>query len=162
MRIAIYPGSFDPIHYGHLDVIERAAVLYDKLIVAVATNPKKQPLFTAAERVKILTEVLKGYDNVTVKSFEGLTVNFALEHQAQVVVRGLRAITDFENEFVFALTNKKLAPQVETVYLMTRSEYSFISSSIIKEVTYYGGNVSEMVPIFVAQKLQQKDQQKTI
>lgn len=162
MRIAVYPGSFDPIHYGHLDIIARSAALYDKLIVAVATNPKKKPFFTIAERVEILREVLKTYDNVMVESFEGLTVNFALKQGAQVIVRGLRAITDFENEFVFALTNKKLAPQVETVYLMTRSEYSFISSSTVKEVTYYGGNVSEMVPAFVAEKLQQKYQQGTI
>lgn len=162
MRIAVYPGSFDPIHHGHLDIIERSASLYDKLIVAVATNPKKKPLFTTAERVEILREVLKNHDNVMVESFEGLTVNFAIKQGAQVVVRGLRAITDFENEFVFALTNKKLAPQVETVYLMTRSEYSFISSSIVKEVIYYGGNVSEMVPAFVAKKLQQKCQLGTI
>ncbi|MEG6615267.1 pantetheine-phosphate adenylyltransferase [Peptococcaceae bacterium 1198_IL3148] len=153
MRIAIYPGSFDPIHYGHLDIIERSAKLYDKLIVAVTTNPQKKPLFTSEERVDILEQVLQDYSNVFVESFEGLTVNYALKQGAQVLVRGLRAITDFEGEFVFALTNKKLVPNVETVYLMTRSEYSFISSSSVKEVAYYGGNVSDMVPSLVAEKL---------
>ncbi|WP_031515275.1 pantetheine-phosphate adenylyltransferase [Desulfofalx alkaliphila] len=156
MRIAVYPGSFDPIHYGHLDIIERASVLYDKLVVAVATNPKKKPLFDTQERIELLKMVLKDFDNVYIESFEGLTVNYALKQGAQVVVRGLRAITDFENEFVFALTNKKLEPRVETIYLMTRSEYSFISSSGVKEVAYYGGNISDMVPSIVADKLHQK------
>ncbi|MTI79829.1 MAG: pantetheine-phosphate adenylyltransferase [Firmicutes bacterium] len=156
MRIAVYPGSFDPVHYGHIDIIERASTLVDKLVVAVATNPNKKPLFTDEERVDILKEVLKDYSNVYVESFEGLTVNFALKQGAQIVVRGLRAITDFENEFVFALTNKKLAPATETVYLMTRSEYSFISSTGAKEVAYYGGNVSDMVPSVVAERLLEK------
>jgi pantetheine-phosphate adenylyltransferase len=156
MRIAVYPGSFDPIHYGHLDIIERSSALYDKLIVAVATNPQKKPLFTTEERVRILEEVLKDYPNVFVESFEGLTVNFALKQGAQVVVRGLRAITDFEGEFVFALTNKKLVSKVETVYLMTRSEYSFISSSTVKEVAYYSGNVGDMVPSIVSEELSKK------
>ncbi|MBO8136605.1 MAG: pantetheine-phosphate adenylyltransferase [Desulfotomaculum sp.] len=156
MRIAVYPGSFDPVHYGHIDIIERASSLFDKLVVAVATNPNKKPLFTAEERVEMLQEVLKDYDNIYVEFFEGLTVNFAMKQGAQVVIRGLRAITDFENEFVFALTNKKLAPTTETVYLMTRSEYSFISSTGVKEVAYYGGNVSDMVPAVVAEKLFEK------
>ncbi|MBM7856196.1 pantetheine-phosphate adenylyltransferase [Desulfohalotomaculum tongense] len=156
MRIAVYPGSFDPVHYGHIDIIERASALVDKLVVAVAVNPNKKPLFSLEERVEILEEVLKDYSNVYVESFEGLTVNFALKHGAQVVIRGLRAITDFENEFVFALTNKKLAPTTETVYLMTRSEYSFISSTGVKEVAYYGGNVTDMVPSMVAERLLKK------
>ncbi len=156
MRIALYPGSFDPIHYGHLDIIERASHLFDKLIVCVANNPNKEPLFTTEERVEILQSVLKKYDNVFIESFEGLTVNFALKQGAQVIIRGLRAITDFENEFVFALTNKKLEPKVETLYLMTRSEYSFISSSTVKEVAFYGGNVNDMVPSIIADKLREK------
>lgn len=156
MRVAVYPGSFDPVHYGHLDIIERSALLYDKLIVAVATNPQKKSLFSSEERVKILEQVVSKLDNVIVKSFEGLTVNFAIKQEARVIVRGLRAITDFENEFVFALTNKKLAPKVETVYLMTKSEFSFISSSSVKEVAYYGGNISCMVPPYVAKKLYKK------
>lgn len=156
MRIAIYPGSFDPIHYGHLDIIERASNLFDKLVVAVATNPKKKPLFTSEERVAILNDVLEEYNNVYVEAFEGLTVTYALKQGAQVVLRGLRAITDFENEFVFALTNKKLEPGIETVYLMTRSEYSFISSSGVKEVAFYGGNVIDMVPSMVAERIYKK------
>ncbi len=156
MRVALYPGSFDPIHYGHLDIIERAANLFDKLIVAVASNPNKKPLFTTEERVEMLEAVLKDYPNVYVESFDGLTVNFALKQGAQVIIRGLRAITDFENEFIFALTNKKLEPKIETVYFMTRSEYSFISSSSVKEVVFYGGNVTCMVPPLVADKLKEK------
>ncbi|MCD5407556.1 MAG: pantetheine-phosphate adenylyltransferase [Desulfotomaculum sp.] len=156
MRIAVYPGSFDPVHYGHLDIIERASTLFDKLVVAVVTNPKKKALFTREERVKMLNEAVSAYANVQVASFTGLTVNFTLKQQAQVVVRGLRAITDFDGEFVFALTNKKLAPELETVYLMTRAEYSFISSSTVKEVASYGGCVKEMVPSMVVEKLHKK------
>ena len=156
MRIAVYPGSFDPVHYGHLDIIERASTLFDKLVVAVVTNPKKKALFTREERVKMLNEAVSAYANVQAASFTGLTVNFTLKQQAQVVVRGLRAITDFDGEFVFALTNKKLAPELETVYLMTRAEYSFISSSTVKEVASYGGCVKEMVPSMVVEKLHKK------
>jgi len=156
MRIALYPGSFDPVHYGHLDIIERVSVLFDKVIVAVVVNPRKKPLFTTEERIDMLRSATSKYSNTYIESFDGLTVNFASKKRAQVIIRGLRAITDFENEFVFALTNKKLAPELETLYLMTRSEYSFISSSIVKEVAYYGGRVREMVPTLVAEKLSKK------
>ncbi|SHK88595.1 pantetheine-phosphate adenylyltransferase [Desulforamulus aeronauticus] len=157
MRIGIYPGSFDPITNGHLDLIERSAVLFDTLIVAVARNSQKiKPLFSVDERVEILEKVLGKYPNIIVDTFDGLTVNYALKQGAHAIVRGLRAITDFESEFVFALTNKKLAPQLETVYLMTRAEYSFISSTTVKEVASYDGCLRAMVPDLVAEKLKQK------
>ena len=157
MRIGIYPGSFDPVTNGHMDIIERSAVLFDRLIVAVARNSQKiKPLFTVEERIQILETSLEKYPNIIVDSFDGLTVNFALKQGASAIVRGLRAITDFENEFMFALTNKKLAPELETVYLMTKAEYSFISSTTVKEVSFYNGCLSAMVPDLVAEKLKQK------
>lgn len=156
MRIAVYPGSFDPVTNGHLDVIERAACLFDKLVVAVSLNNNKQPLFTVAERLEMLREVLQPYYNVLVDSFDGLTVNYAKRLGAQAIIRGLRAISDFENEFMMALTNKKLAPSLETIFLITRAEFSFISSSAVKEVAYFGGCVRDMVPPVVEERLRQK------
>lgn len=156
MRIAVYPGSFDPITNGHLDVIERAACLFDRLVVAVARNAKKHPLFTIEERLEMLREVLQPFYNVVVDSFNGLTVNYAKSIGAQVIVRGLRAISDFENEFMMALTNKKLVPSIETVFLMTRAEYSFISSSAVKEVAFFGGCVRDLVPPAVERRLYEK------
>ncbi|MFZ5591933.1 MAG: pantetheine-phosphate adenylyltransferase [Bacillota bacterium] len=159
MRIAVYPGSFDPITNGHLDVIERAAALFDEVIVAVSCNAHKRPLFTVEERVEILKAVLQPYYNVLVDSFYGLTVNFAREKGAQAIVRGLRAISDFENEFMMALTNKKLAPGIETIFLMTRAEFSFISSTAVKEVMLFGGCVRDMVPPLVEERLKDKYRQ---
>lgn len=157
MRIGIYPGSFDPVTNGHLDIIERSAGLFDRLIVAVARNSQKiTTLFSVEERIHILESVLKQHPNIIVDSFDGLTVNYALKQGATAIVRGLRAITDFEHEFVFALTNKKLAPELETVYLMTRAEYSFISSTTVKEVASYNGCLKVMVPDLVAEKLKEK------
>jgi len=157
MKIGIYPGSFDPITNGHLDIIERSAVLFDRLIVAVARNSQKiKPLFTVEERLNMLNSILAKYPNIVVDSFDVLTVNYALQQGANVIVRGLRAITDFESEFVFALTNKKLAPGVETLYMMTSAEYSFISSSTVKEVASYNGCLSALVPELVAQRLKEK------
>lgn len=157
MKIGVYPGSFDPITNGHVDIIERAAGLFDKLIVAVAKNSQKiKPLFTVEERMDMLERVLVKYPNVIVDSFDGLTVNYATKQGANVIIRGIRAITDFESEFVFALTNKKLAPHIETVYLMTKSEYSFISSSIVKEVASYHGCLNALVPELVMNQLKVK------
>ncbi|MBE3586421.1 MULTISPECIES: pantetheine-phosphate adenylyltransferase [Desulfofundulus] len=156
MRIAVYPGSFDPITNGHLDVIERAACLFDQLVVAVSRNTSKKPLFTVSERLEMLREVLQPYYNVVVDSFDGLTVNYAKNLGAQAIIRGLRAISDFENEFMMALTNKKLVPSIDTLFLMTRAEYSFISSSAVKEVAYFGGCVRDLVPPVVEQKLREK------
>lgn len=151
--IAIYPGSFDPVTNGHLDVIERAAALFDELVVSVSRNSSKKPLFSISERVSMLREVLQHYPNVKVDAFEGLTVRYAEFRGAQAIIRGLRAISDFENEFVIALTNKQLAPSVDTIFLMTRAEYSFISSSGVKEVAYYGGSIRGLVPLHVEEKL---------
>ncbi len=156
MRLAIYPGSFDPVTNGHLDIVERAASLFDNLIVAVSKNPGKNPLFTVEERMQMLSEVTGPFNNVITDSFKGLTVNYACEKQAVAIIRGLRAISDFENEFMMALTNKKLQPDVETIFLMTRAEYSFISSSAVKEVVSFGGCVRDLVPPLVEKKLRDK------
>jgi pantetheine-phosphate adenylyltransferase len=153
---AIYPGSFDPVTFGHLDVIERAASLFDEVIVAVSRNASKKSLFSVAERVEILNVVLAPYLNVKVDSFEGLTVKYAEDHNAVAIIRGLRMISDFENEFMMALTNKKLAPFIDTVFLMTRAEYSFITSSGVKEVAFFGGCVKELVPSEVEKRLIKK------
>lgn len=156
MAKAVYPGSFDPLTYGHLDVIERAASLFEEVIVAVSRNASKKPLFSVAERVDMLREVLAPYANVRVDSFDGLTVNYARGNGASAIIRGLRAISDFENEFMMALTNKKLAPTIDTVFLMTRAEYSFISSSGVKEVASFGGCVKELVPPAIERRLIEK------
>lgn len=156
MRVAVYPGSFDPVTCGHLDVIERAAQMFDRLVVSVSRNTNKTPLFTVTEREDMLRLVLQPYYNVVVDSFEGLTINYAREQDAQVIIRGLRAISDFENEFMMALTNKKLLASVETVFLMTRAEYSFISSSAVREVASYGGCVRDLVPPQIEEILRKK------
>jgi pantetheine-phosphate adenylyltransferase len=156
LRIGLYPGSFDPVTYGHLDIIERAANLFDQVIVSVSRNQKKTPVFSVQEREDMLKEILSKYKNVSVASFEGLTVNFAKEKGAQAIIRGLRAISDFENEFMMALTNKKLVPSIETVFLMTEPEYSFISSSAVKEIAMFGGCVKKLVPPQVEKRLIEK------
>ena len=156
MRLAVYPGSFDPITFGHMDIIERAAGLFDRLVVAVATNPFKKSLFAVEERLVLLREVLADYPNTEADSFTGLTVKYAERSGAQALIRGLRAISDFENEFMMALTNKKLVPSVETIFLMTRAEFSFISSSAVREVASFGGCVREMVPLPVERALRTK------
>lgn len=156
MPVAICPGSFDPVTLGHLDIIGRASVLFDRVIVAVSRNPTKNPLFTIEERVGMLQEVLSGYHNVEVDSFDGLTVHYAIKQKARAIIRGLRVISDFENEFRMALTNKRLACDIETVFLMTRAEYSFISSTTVKEIALFGGSVRALVPPLVQTKLQEK------
>lgn len=157
MRIGIYPGSFDPVTNGHIDIIERSIGLFDHLIVTVAKNTQKsKSLFSVEERVDILKTILDKYSNVSVDTFDGLTVHYAINKNAVAIVRGLRVITDFENEFVFALTNKKLEPKIETIYLMTKAEYSFVSSTTVKEVASFSGCLSGMVPELVAQKIKEK------
>ena len=146
MVIAVYPGSFDPATYGHLDIIRRASVSFDKVIVGVLHNSAKTPLFSVEERVNILKEATKDIPNVEVKSFEGLSVNFARENHAQVIVRGLRAVTDFEYELQMAQTNRVLAPDVDTVFLTTSLEYAYLSSTIMKEVARFGGVLSKFGP----------------
>ena len=156
MKKAIYPGSFDPVHYGHLDVIRRAAQMFDELTVSVLNNKVKTPLFSVEERVKILTKATKDIPNVEVKAFEGLSVNFARENHAQVIVRGLRAVTDFEYELQMAQTNRVLAPDVDTMFLTTSLEYAYLSSTTVKEVAAFGGDISKFVPGFVMDEVHKK------
>lgn len=153
---AIYPGSFDPVTYGHLDIIERSADLVDELIVGVLNNNAKSPLFSVEERVKMLKEVTKDISNVKVVTFEGLLVDFAEQMDAKMIVRGLRAITDFEYELQMAQTNHKLAPQLETIFLTTSLDYSYLSSTIVKEVATFGGDISKFVPEYISRQIMEK------
>lgn len=154
---ALYPGSFDPPTYGHMDLIERAANLFDEVIVAVAVNSTKQPLFTTEERLEMLRECCQAHKNVRLESFEGkLLVAFAEEVGARVIVRGLRAVSDFEYEFQMAGMNRRLNPNVETCFLVTHGDYAFLSSSIVKEVARLGGEVGQLVPPNVLQELKKK------
>ena len=156
MRRAIYPGSFDPITNGHLDVIERARKLFDEVVVAVAHNDEKQPLFSLKERLDLLGQTAGKFDNVKIAEFEGLLVKFARKEQAGVVIRGLRAISDFEFEFQMALMNRKLDSAVETIFLMPKEEYTYLSSRIVKEIARLGGDISGFVPACVAKALSGK------
>ncbi|MBI3914353.1 MAG: pantetheine-phosphate adenylyltransferase [Chloroflexi bacterium] len=149
MTIAIYPGSFDPIHYGHIDIARRAAQLFDKLIWAVYDRPLKNLLFNAEERIAFMREGAKGVPNLEVVTYSGLTVELARRLGAKVIVRGIRVTYDFEVEYQTALTNRQLDPEIDTVCLMTSLKYAFVSSSILKEVAFAGGRVSEMVPPYV-------------
>ena len=154
--IALYPGSFDPPTFGHLDLIERATKIFCHLIVAVTRNDSKQSLFSIEERVAMLHEILKDNPRIEIVSFAGLTADFARERGAAAIVRGLRAISDFEYEYSMALTNRKLNPDVDTVCLMPSEPYLFLSSRIVKEVARYNGDVSYAVPPFVAEQLRKK------
>ena len=156
MRRAIYPGSFDPITAGHLDVIHRAARLFDELIVAVAFNDQKQSMFTAEERMALIRENTASVGNIRVASFDTLLVEFARRENAAAVVRGLRAVSDFEFEFQMALMNRKLEPAIETIFLTPREEYTYLSSRIVKEIARLGGNVESFVPPSVARALREK------
>ena len=153
MRIAVYPGSFDPFTLGHLDILERATGIFDKVIVAVLENPNKSPLFSVEERIEMIRESVAADRNVDVDSFDGLTVDYAKKVGAGSLLRGLRATSDFESEFQMALFNRKLAPEVTTVFLMTSFANVFLSSSLIKEVARHGGNVDFAVPESVAKRL---------
>lgn len=156
--IAIYPGSFDPITLGHIDIVERGAKLFDKVIVAVLSNPRKQPLFSVAQRIEQITECTNHITNVEVDSFIGLTVDYAKLHQAGVLLRGLRVLSDFEQELQMAHTNKTLNKEIETVFLATTKEYSFLSSSIVKEIAQFGGTIDHLVSDNVAQDMYLKYQ----
>jgi pantetheine-phosphate adenylyltransferase len=156
-KTAVYPGSFDPFTNGHLDVVDRALGIFDFLIVAVAANPEKRaPLFTVDERVRLIKESLQGRDRVEVSSYTGLTVEFARSRGATTLVKGLRAYSDFDAELQQALMNRKLAPDIHTVFLMSSFTHIFVSSTILKDIASYGGNVSDMVPPPVAKALKEK------
>ncbi|MBE6013886.1 MAG: pantetheine-phosphate adenylyltransferase [Lachnospiraceae bacterium] len=146
MKRAIYPGSFDPVTFGHLDIIERSSKLVDELYVAVLVNSAKKSLFSIDERVKMLSELLSGYDNIKVESFGGLLVDFAKEKDAKFIVRGLRAVTDFEYELQISQMNRTIYSEIDTLFLTTSLEYAYLSSSIVKEVASYGGDISHFVP----------------
>ncbi len=151
--IAIYPGSFDPITLGHLDIIARGCKLFEKVIVAVLRNPNKVPLFTVEERIKQIRTSVQHLQNLEVASFEGLTIEYAQQSNAQVLLRGLRVLSDFEMELQMAHTNKTLSDTIETVFLATSNEYSFLSSSVVKEIARFGGCVDHLVPKHVAQDI---------
>ena len=161
MSIAIYPGSFDPMTNGHLDIATRAARIFDKVIISVYETPNKSLLFTTKERVELIRKAIIDLPNIEVESFSGLTVGFARKVKAQAMVRGLRMSADFEREFDMAMMNKKLFPELETVCLMARLEYQFLSSSLLKEAASLGGNIYDLVPKHVASALEKKFRAKT-
>ncbi len=156
MRKAVYPGSFDPITNGHVDIIKRGLKIFDRILVAVLENPKKKPLFSAEERVSMIKEIFAGEKNTEAKAFHGLLVEFAKKNDAKVVIRGLRAITDFEYEFQMALMNMKLDPEIETFFMMPNLSYSFLSSKMVKEIFMLGGCLKDLVPDQVEKKLREK------
>ena len=156
MRTAIYPGSFDPLTNGHLDVIQRAAKLFDRVVVAVAKNEGKSPLFALGERVALVKESVRQLPSVEVDSFAGLLVEYAASHNAQAIIRGLRAVSDFEFEFQLALMNRKLNEKIETIFMMPKDTYTFLSSRIVKEIARLGGDVSAFVPAHVRAALAKK------
>jgi pantetheine-phosphate adenylyltransferase len=155
-RTAIYPGTFDPITNGHLSVVKRALKIFDHLVIAILHNPQKAPLFTIEERISMIGEVLKGAPNVEVDTFEGLLVDYAVRKKTNVILRGLRALSDFEYEFQLALMNRKLNREVQSIFLMTDYKWFYTSSTIIKEAASFGGDVSGLVPQTVSRKLKEK------
>jgi len=155
-RTAIYPGSFDPVTNGHVDIIKRALKLFDRVIVAVINNPDKNLLFSVQERVQMLKESCIGLDNVEVDSFDGLLVEYAELKQAKAIIRGLRAISDFDYEFQLALTNRKMDPEIETVFLMTDYKYSYLNASLVRQIAKLGGDIKELVPDAVVKRLMGK------
>ena len=155
-RIAIYPGTFDPLTNGHLSILNRALKIFDKLIIAILVNPMKKPLFSLDERKSMIEEILRNKSNIEIDSFEGLLVDYAVQKNANVIVRGLRALSDFEFEFQLALMNRKLNRDVQSIFLMTDYKWFYISSTIIKEAASLGGNIEGLVPPLVCEKLKEK------
>ncbi|MFN3479012.1 MAG: pantetheine-phosphate adenylyltransferase [Thermodesulfovibrionales bacterium] len=156
MRIAIYPGTFDPITNGHLDLVKRGIRIFDEVIIAVAPNPKKQPLFTLDERLRLIRESIRDIENVKVEAFNGLLVDYVESKRAVAIIRGLRAVSDFEYELQIALMNRRLNSEIETVFMMPSEEFSFLTSSLVKEVSSFGGSVKGLVPEVVEEALQEK------
>ncbi len=156
MRKVIYPGTFDPVTYGHIDIIKRAIDLFDAVAVTVAINPTKEPLFTLKERVEMLKESLKEYDNVTVESFDGLVVDYAKKVNAIGIIRGLRALSDFEYEFQMALMNRKLAKDIATIFLMPHEKYTYLNSSIVRNLASLNSDVSDFIPLVVQKAFKKK------
>ena len=152
-RIAIYPGTFDPITLGHIDIIQRSSKLFDKVIVTIAINQSKKPLFSIEERLEMISEAVKDIPNVAVEKFDGLLVNFAFEKKAKVILRGLRAVSDFEYEFQMALMNKHLQNEISTLFMVPNEKYTYLNSTIVKDVAKNGGNVKNFVTKFVENKL---------
>ena len=155
-KIAVYPGTFDPVTYGHIDLIKRAQHIFTKVIVAVAHNPHKKPLFSVDERVSMLKKATAGFKSIEVYDFDGLVVNYARKHKAKVLIRGLRMVSDFEYEFQMALTNRKLSPSIETIFLMPQESYSYLSAKLLKEAASLGAKLSSFVPGFVEKALKEK------
>jgi len=154
-KLGVYPGTFDPVTNGHIDIVKRSLKIFDRVVVAVAGNPQKQPLFEFKERVQMVEESLKGVENARVEEFEGLLVNYSHSKGAIAIIRGLRAVSDFEYELQMALMNRKLDSKIETVFLMPSEEYSYLTSTIIKAVASYGGKVKDLVPPVVEKRLRQ-------
>lgn len=155
-RIAVYPGTFDPVTNGHVDLLERSLRIFDEVIVAIASNPKKAPLFSLEERISMFRDATARYKNVVIEGFDGLLVDYVKQKKAAGIIRGLRAVSDFEYEMQMALMNRRLDSDIETVFLMPNEEYSFITSTIVKEAASYGGDVSSLVPPVVVEKLRKK------
>ena len=160
LRVALYPGSFDPLTLGHVDIIERGSSLFDTIIVAVLENIEKTPMFTVEERLEMIGETFAKLDNVEADSFSGLLVDYAAKRNATTIVRGIRAISDFEYEFQMALMNRRLAPSIETVFMMPAEEYSYVSSRLVKEVATLGGNITGLVPQGVEKRLYERARKK--
>lgn len=154
--IALYPGTFDPVTYGHLDIIERASFLFDKVIVAIATNPAKIPLFSLKERIKMLKLSIEKFKNIEVDSFNGLLVEYARRKNVSLIIRGLRAVSDFEYEFQMSLTNRKLAPEITTIYMMPNEKYTYLNSSLVRELMRLNADVTDFVPDFVIETFKRK------
>jgi len=155
-RIAVYPGTFDPVTNGHVDLAERSLRMFDKVIVAVAANPKKQPLFDLAERIAMFRKATVGFRNLVIQGFDGLLVDYVREHKAVAIIRGLRAVSDFEYEMQMALMNRRLSPEIETVFMMPAEAYTYVSSRLVKEIFALGGTVTGLVPPLVEARLREK------